>query len=291
MQDNQIQKSKEIMKILLGLQRNEITENYIYKKLAKVSEGENKIILKNIAEDEQKHYEVWKKYTGIDVESKKIKILFYTILLKTIGLTFTLKLMEKKEEIGQSDYKKLIDRLPEAKRILEDENKHEEQLIKMIYEEKLIYIGSIILGLNDALVELTGALAGMTLILNKTKLIGIAGLVTGIAASLSMMSSEYLSKKSESGKNPMKASIYTGIAYILTVLTLVFPYFLFHNRYLALGNSLLNAIIIILLFTYFLSITKDVNFKKRFLEMVAISLGVSAFSFGLGYLLRKSLNI
>lgn len=286
-----MKEDNELLKILLQLQRNEITEYYIYKRLAKVAEGDNKIILENIAEDEKIHYGIWKKHSGKDVSPRKLRILLYRFLLRIVGLTFTLKLMEQKEEIGQADYKKLIDKLPEAAKILEEENKHENELIKMIYEEKLIYLGSIILGLNDALVELTGALAGMTLILNQTKLIGIAGLVTGIAASLSMMSSEYLSKKSEEQRNPFKASVYTGIAYILTVAYLVFPYFIFFNKYTALGLTLFNAIIIILLFTYFLSVAKDVNFKKRFLEMLIISMSVSAFSFGLGYFLRVSLNI
>ncbi len=94
-----------------------------------------------------------------------------------------------------------------------DEQHHEEKLIEMIDEERLQYMGSVVLGLNDALVEFTGALAGFTLALNDTKLIALTGSITGIAAALSMASSEYLSTKSEKthNKRPVKAAIYTGI--------------------------------------------------------------------------------
>jgi VIT1/CCC1 family predicted Fe2+/Mn2+ transporter len=162
----------------------------------------------------------------------------------------------------------------------------------MIDEEKIGYIGSMVLGLNDALVELTGALAGFTFTLQNTRLIGAAGLVTGIAASLSMSASEYLSQKSEKGKkNPVKASFYTGIAYILTVLILIFPYFAFTNYYIALGITVLEAILVVLVFTFFISVVKELSFRKMFLEILFISLGVAAVSFMIGWATKQVLNI
>jgi VIT1/CCC1 family predicted Fe2+/Mn2+ transporter len=154
-------------------------------------------------------------------------------------------------------------------------------------EERLRYVGSMVLGLNDALVELTGALAGLTFALHNTRLIATAGLLTGIAASLSMAASEYLSIKSEGGpKDPVKASAYTGSAYFLTVLFLVFPYFLFTNAYFSLGFTVLNAIVVIFIFTFYMSVTRGVSFRKRFLEMVLISLGVAALTFGIGFIIN-----
>lgn len=122
--------------------------------------------------------------------------------------------------------------MPYAKSIVKDEDEHEKQLIDLIDEERLRYVGSMVLGLNDALVELTGALAGLTFALRNTHVVAMAGLITGVAASLSMAASEYLSTKSEEGaKNPLKASVYTGSAYVLTVLFLIFPYLFFTNLY------------------------------------------------------------
>ena len=149
------------------------------------------------------------------------------------------------------------------------------------------YLGSIVLGLNDALVELTGVLAGLTFALQNSKIIVISGFITGIVASLSMASSEYLSTKVEyNKKRPKIAAIYTGVAYILTVLFLIFPYLILSNVYHSLVWTLINSVIVILTFTYYISIEENRSFKHRFLEMFFISFGVAAISFVIGYFIR-----
>ena len=212
-------------------------------------------------------------------------------MARVLGLTFAIKLMEKQEVNAQSIYEQLIPHLPQIKDIMESEEAHEKELIDMIKEERLDYIGSIVLGLNDALVELTGALAGFSLALQNTKLIAIVGLITGIAASLSMAASQYLSVKTEGEKNAGKSSLYSGIAYVLTVAALITPFLLLTSYFVALGVALFSAVLIIFLFNYYISVAKDLNFKHRFLEMTIISLGVSALTFGIGLLIRNYFGI
>ncbi len=284
---------EETRKLILGSQKNEITEHIIYEKLSKSTKNpQNKRILKQIASDELKHYNFWKKYSNEDVKPNKLKVWIYYIIAKIFGLTFGTKLMENGEEQAQVTYEKISSYVPSAKSIVEDEDKHERQLIELIDEERLRYVGSIVLGLNDALVELTGALAGLTFTLHNTRVIAMAGLITGIAASLSMAASEYLSTKSEEGEgNPLKASLYTGSAYVITVMFLIFPYLLFTNLYLCLGITVLNAIAVIFIFTFYVSIAKDIPFKDRFLEMALISLGIAALTFCIGYIIGIVLNV
>jgi len=284
---------ENIKKIILVSQKNEITEYFIYNKLSKiVKDPHNKDILEKIAKDELKHYNFWKKYTDIDIKPQKLTIWKYYLISRIFGITFGIKLMERGEEKAQEIYGKISEEIPEAKDIVNDEDEHEKYLIEMIDEERLRYIGSVVLGLNDALVELTGTLAGLTLALQNTKLIAMAGLITGTAASLSMAASEYLSTKSEeNAKDPFRASSYTGAAYILTVLFLIFPYLIFSSYYISLGITILNAIIVIFTFTYYISVTKELPFKKRFTEMAVISLGIAALSFGIGFLIRILLGI
>jgi vacuolar iron transporter family protein len=152
-----------------------------------------------------------------------------------------------------------------------------------------------VLGLNDALVELTGALAGFTFAFQNTSLIALAGLITGVAASLSMGASEYLSTKSEEHdegtKDPFRASLYTTLAYILTVAFLVSPFFLLPNVYLALATTLVNAVIVILVFTFYISVAKDLPFRERFIETAAISIGVAALTFVIGFLIRTFIGV
>ncbi|MCH7758904.1 VIT1/CCC1 transporter family protein [Patescibacteria group bacterium] len=283
----------KIKKEILIVQRNEITEHFIYQRLARsIKNKNNKEILEHISRDELIHYNFWQKITGQKIKSDQFKIWRYFLISKILGITFGIKLMEGGEKRSQEMYKEIFSYFPNAKSFVEDEVRHEHELINMIEEDKLKYVGSIVLGLNDALVELTGALAGLTFILQNTQLIALAGLITGIAASLSMAASEYLSIKSEqSKKNPLKASLYTGLAYILTVLFLIFPYFLFTNLYFSLGFTVFNAVVIIFIFTFYTSIVKEVSFKKRFLEMALISLSIATLTFIIGFLVRKFLNI
>jgi vacuolar iron transporter family protein len=148
------------------------------------------------------------------------------------------------------------------------------------------YSGSMILGLNDALVELTGALAGLTFALQNNKIIVVTGLIIGIAASLSMAASEYLSSKEEKHKKPLKSATYTGIAYLITVLLLISPYFLISNIYTALISMLIIAILIIAFYNLYMAKIKNLKFWPKFTQMLIISLTVALISFLVGYLIR-----
>ncbi len=283
----------KILAFLLISQRNEISEYHIYKKLADIEKNEhNREVLEKIANDELRHYQVWKKYTNTEVKPSLLKIWWYYLISRILGLTFGIKLMEKNEDKAQNKYRNIIKEIPEAARIEAEENEHEQKLISLIDEERLSYVGSIVLGLNDALVELTGALAGFSLALQNSRLVALTGMITGIAASLSMAASEYLSTKSEKGsKNPVKASVYTGIAYVFTVIALIMPFMFISEPLIALSITLLTVMIIIALFTYYVSVAMELPFLKRFLEMALISLGVASVTFGIGFFIRKIWNI
>jgi len=285
--------SEELREQLLAYQMNEITEHHIYQRLAStIKSPENRQVLERIAADELQHYRTWRSYTQQDIEPDRLKIWWYYLVSRVFGFTFGIKLMERGEEDAQDSYEQLREAIPEAAAIIRDESAHENALIELLDEERLRYVGSIVLGLNDALVELTGALAGFTLALQNTRMIALTGSITGIAAALSMGASEYLSTKSEvTVKNPLRASIYTGGAYILTVLILILPYLILGNFYVCLGCTLAAAVLIIAFFNYYTSVAQDVPFRSRFLEMAGLSLSVAALSFLVGFALRSFLGI
>ncbi|MBA7650931.1 MAG: rubrerythrin family protein [Calditrichaeota bacterium] len=285
--------SKEVREQLLAYQRSEITEHHVYLKLARgVKSPENRRVLEKIANDELQHYRTWRKYTQQDMKPYRLKIWKYYLISRIAGFTFGVKLMELGEGDAQHNYEQLRGTISEAAAIIRDEYEHENALIELLDEERLRYIGSIVLGLNDALMELTGALAGLTLALQNTKLIALTGLITGIAAALSMGASEYLSTKSEeTTRNPMRASIYTGSAYIITVIILILPYLILENFYVCLGCVLAAAVLIIAFFNYYISVAKDLPFRRRFLEMAGLSLGVAVLSFCIGFIIRSFLGV
>lgn len=286
-------KDDAVIKKMLAFQKNEITEHHLYLRLAAIEKSaKNKEILERIAADELGHYEIFKKHTGRDLLPDRAAVWKYFLIARFLGLTFGLKLMEGGESKAQEAYGKIAPEIAEVAGIISDEEAHERQLLEMIDEERLKYVGSIVLGLNDALVELTGALAGFTFALGSARIVATAGAITGIAASLSMAASEFLSTRHESqDKDPVKASVYTGIAYILTVTLLVLPYLLCRELLVSLGVMLMTAVAIIFAFTFYISVAKGLDFRRRFFEMVSISLGVAGLSFLIGLGVRAFLNI
>ena len=201
--------------------------------------------------------------------------------------------MEKGEKSAIFKYQQLSKEIPEAITIQQDEEDHEQKLIAMIDEKSLHYLGSIVLGLNDALVELTGVLAGLSFGFQDTRIVAFTGLITGISAAFRMAGSEYLSTKTENDMqiSPKRAALYTGIAYIITVAVLITPYFVFTSIYRALGSTILLALLIIAGFNFYSSVAQDHPFRKRFLEMAAISLGVATISFGVGTVVKHFFGI
>jgi VIT1/CCC1 family predicted Fe2+/Mn2+ transporter len=282
-----------LRKKLLSAQKSEITEHIIYQKLAEaIKDEQNRPVLERISRDELKHHDFWKRHTAEEVPPSRFRIGTYYLISRLLGITFGLRLMERGEDEAQNFYREIAEKVPGAQDVIKDEVRHEKELLNLIDEERLKYAGSMVLGLNDALVELTGALAGFTLALRNTSLIAMTGLITGIAAALSMAASEYLSTKAEeTAKSPEKAALYTGGMYIGAVIVLVLPFVTLRNAFLSLGISIAFALVMILMFTFYISVAKELPFRRRFLEMALISLGVAAFSFGVGMVLRLFFSV
>jgi len=291
---NDIPISDETRRIILLMQQNELTESIIYTRIAAVvkSDREKQMLLK-IAAEEKSHEGLWKKYTTQDVRPKAGKVFLYTLLARILGYTFVLKRMEDSEDVAHSAYQKLIGELPEAQLIARDEQKHEQELLGILDEERLRYVGSMVLGLSDALVELTGTLAGLSFALMNNRLVALSGLITGVSATLSMTSSEFLSARSQGHPHPLKSSLYTGGVYLFTVVCLVLPYLLLPVR-LWLEALVIDAVIVLVIifcFTFYISVAKGYSFKKRFVEMAGISFCVAAVSFLIGLTVKRFLDI
>lgn len=280
--------SGEVRGLIAMFQQAEITEHHIYNRLAQATRSpENRAVLERVAADELRHYQYWQGLTGQRISPNRVKIWFYTWTGRLLGLTFAVRLMEQGEEGAQENYRRIGEAVPEALTIAQEEKGHEEALIGLLDEERLRYTGSVVLGLNDALVELTGALAGLTFALQNTRLIAMTGAITGIAAALSMAASEYLSTRTEeTDRDPVRAALYTGVTYLFTVLVLILPYLLFSNYLICLAATLVGALLIIAFFNYYISVARDAPFRRRFVEMALLSLSVAAVSFGIGVLMR-----
>lgn len=286
--------SPTVLAIVQKMQQSELTESVIYEKIAQFAKGEeNQQTLLRLAREEKAHYEIWKRYTGVEMYPEKGKVRWYTLVARILGFTFAVKLMERGEENAQDEYEQLAEEVEESIAIRQQEEEHEQALLGMLDEERLQYVGSMVLGLNDALVELTGSLAGFAFALQNNRLIALSGLIVGISATFSMASSEFLAARSEGREDALKSCSYTGTAYLITVILLILPYLLLgSSQYiLALILMLLTVVLIIAGFTYYTSVAMDQPFKKRFTEMASISIGVAVVSFIVGILAKRFLGV
>ena len=286
--------SPKALAIIKKMQQGELTESVIYEKIAKYAKGdENKATLRRLAEEEKGHYQIWKKYTGLEMKPETAKVLKYTLIARTLGFTFAVKLMEQGEEAAQEEYAVLAEEVEESKAIRKQEEEHEAALLNMLDEERLQYVGSMVLGLNDALVELTGSLAGFAFALQNNRLIALSGLIVGISATFSMASSEFLAARSEGRTDALKSCSYTGVAYLLTVIALIAPYLLLPAGMYSPALICMLAVVILIIagFTYYTSVAQDEPFKSRFLEMAVISITVAVVSFIVGILAKRFLGV
>ncbi len=286
--------SPKALGIIKKMQQNELTESVIYAEISKFAKGEeNKKTLLRLSAEEKAHYEIWKKYTGIEMNPEKGKIFKYKLIARILGFTFAVKLMENGEEGSQKEYALLSQEVEESVAIRQQEEEHEEALLQMLDEERLQYVGSMVLGMNDALVELTGSLAGFTFAMQNTRLIALSGLIMGISATFSMASSEFLAAKSEGRNDAFKSCSYTGVAYLITVALLILPYLLLGNTQYMTALFVMIAVVVLIIagFTYYISVAKGEKFKPRFFEMTLISVGVAVVSFFVGILAKKFLGV
>ena len=286
--------SNELMKLVKKAQIDEEQGAILYAFMAKREKNEeNKKLLEQMSKDEKIHADVWKSITKKNLKPNKFSILWFKILTVVMGFTFVVKTMQKKESMAQYGYEQMQNELPEAAKMLEDERRHEKELYNMLDEERLHYIGAMVLGLNDALVELTGAIAGVTFALANSRLVALTGIITGVSATFSMAASNYLAERADNNPKALKSSIYTGVAYLITVVLLVLPYLLVPTNMYALAFAIMLAtvILIIMFFNFYISVAKEEPFLKNFATMAIISLSVAVISYIIGVLAKNLLGI
>lgn len=282
------------MKQILKFQKDEMTASALYGHMAgRQKDAANRDALLQISGAEQGHYETWKGYTGQKMAPDRLKLALFKVIRFILGDTFAIKFFEKNEELGIRSLQAIQSEIPEVRDIIAEEEAHEGMLMDMLDEERLHYVGAMVLGLNDALVELTGTIAGLTFALGNTRLIALSGIITGVSATLSMAASNYLAERANGNAKALKSSLYTGVAYLITVALLVLPYLIFPNElYLAAFLLMIFfVLLIILLFNYYISVARSEPFGRRFLEMACISLGVATVSFFIGLAAKALLGI
>ncbi len=263
----------------------------IFKAMAeREKDASRRKVLEQLQAKEFEHYEFWRDYTKIKEEPQvsSFGIHIRIIITAILGLTFTLKLLERFESNVVKGYQKLVVTIedkykPGLKTLLKDEMEHESFFLSQIGEGRLKYMSFVVLGLADAIVEISGVHAGFLGVTSSTLIAGVAGLVVGFAAAISMASAAYLQSKQETGKPSAPAAISTGVAYIIAVVLLALPYFITDNMPYAFGASIIVAIFLVAGFTFYGAVLNDTKFSRDFFQAVALTIGtaIATYFFGL----------
>lgn len=279
---------EETLSRIVGYQRNEITEHILYGALAKRLKGKNREILRKISADELRHYHFFRKITGRDVRPSYVKIYFYRLVSRLFGITFTMKMMGNGEDQAGHDYAEVEGMVPGIRKIIGEEVKHEESLMAEVEEGVITHLGSMVLAINNSIQEITGIVVGLTFALASSLLVAKTALISGMAATLAMVASEYLSQKAEAGDagEAFRAALYTGIVYVFVVAAIVSPYFIFESHYAALAAALCAVIVIVSVFTFFMSVVKGLRYRTALFEVTSITVAVVALSLALGMVIR-----
>ncbi len=191
---------------------DELNDYYTYTFLAESIENkEIKDVLQKIAKMEKKHSEFWKNYLtkrGIPVpefkpDSLKIKLL--KLLSKFINPVLIISFLELGETSAFKKYYQFLEKgdlseeeKQQLKSIILDEIEHETTFAEKAETLGLTNIRDFVLGMNDGLVEILGVVTGLSAVyLDNPFMVGISGLIVGVAGALSMGIGAFISVRSQ----------------------------------------------------------------------------------------------
>jgi len=278
---------------------DEYRDHLIYRELAaREKNPQRREILERLSSEEYEHYLFWRKILNQECEARISRLFLWIVVISRLilGLTFTLKMLERGEESTIEEYRRFLpllqgDEKRELESIIGDEEKHERELMSQIDEAVVRYMSFIVLGLADAIVEITGVHAGFLGVTSSTLVAGIAGLVVGFSAAISMASAAYLQAKHDVEKNPVSSALTTGLSYIGAVAVLAAPYFITHSMIIAFTVSVSLAVTLIATFTFYGSVVFDKKFLSEFLESTGLMLGTAFAAYFFGELLGSYFGI
>lgn len=280
---------------------DEYTDYLVYKRLAespRTKDPKMKQILNTLSETELRHYEFWKKFLPPESKITPSSLSIYlTLFLRFLfGNAFAIKYLEKHENTVIKRYKSVKNSIPEADQhqfdeMVRDEEEHENTWMDQMQGRYLRYISFVILGLADAIVEISGIHAGSLGLYHSTEITGLAGIVAGASASIAMASAAYAQAKQGFQGRAGVAAFATGISYFINALVLAAPYFLTHSQTLAISMSIVFAILIIAFVSYYNSIISQAHFLRDFAELAAIMLGATAALYVFGLLIKSVFGI
>lgn len=301
---------KEVNKEILGekLVLDELFDLSLYREFAKTAKGEAKKTLEELIPIEEKHLAFWREFFRVPEMrlnfGRRVRLFIFALIGRFFGEAGIHLVLEAIEVYGVRKYLTLWRQYEgqplggAVKEILEDELRHEDMVVSRLAERKISpeRIRNIILGLNDGLVEIVGAVSGFfaafqnpTTVLVASFTVAVAGAFSMAAGTFSAVSSEREVRNIEIGKKrflgekesdelpvrPFGSALAVGISYFLGALVPVLPVFLGAANILF---PFLAAGFMIAIVSFVLAFLSGMEIKKRIginLLILVLAVGVT----------------
>ncbi|ASJ09169.1 rubrerythrin family protein [Thermococcus siculi] len=204
----------EMLKLAREFYRDEYADSVLYAQLAKMEKDERiKEEFLRLSNIESKHARFWYgflKNHGGEIPRPKVRglsVFSIKLLRRLLGPGAVASILEMGENSAIGKYFRYLttyaDRFTpqefeDIKGVILDELEHE----KFFYESKKRFhvenIRDFVLGMNDGLVEILGAVTGLSAVYpDNPQLVGISGLIVGVAGALSMAIGAFISVRSQ----------------------------------------------------------------------------------------------
>lgn len=291
--------------------RDELRDSAVYARLAadERDPGARGLLLM-LSAAEKDHAKDWQALLGERVRAGtnsvwlRAKVSEMLLVRRLFGISFVVKYLERHERYGLARYEAALkDHSLTARErklihhIMKEDRAYESTLLRQAeaYRGELVYSQSIILGLNDGLVEVLALIAGIAVVATSSFTVVALGLLAGVSGTLSMTGGAYLSAKSEElvarGKGggmttPIKEAAYCGFWYFIGALIAVLP---FLAGMTGLWGDLVSMVLVaaaLAVASSVIAIMSGTSIRKRATEMVAISLGAAVVTIAIGLLAR-----
>ena len=303
------------IKYLEGLYKSEMLHRSVYRSLAKIEKDrELKEILERLAKVEQTNSKLWERVLNINkVDRPEIRIGFLTFLLTTLRRFVGLAMIVKFVEYGELDLRNKLNKglkvfeADERERLIIQEIEGKELLIQEPLEKKILELNpllnnirDVIFGMNDGLVEVLAAVAGLGAAFRLPILVLTSGFIVAMSGTLSMAGGAYLSVEYEKsigirGKtkqsSPKRSAAYVGFSYIFGAMFPLLPFVVGYGGYSGIALSIIITAGVLTLVSTMISIISSTSIRGRLIRTLAISLGIAGFTMLIGIYARTVLNL
>lgn len=289
---------------------DELFDLSLYREFAKTAKGEAKKTLEELIPIEEKHLAFWQEFFKVPAArldfGRRVRLFVLALVGRFFGEAGIHLVLEAIEVYGVRKYLTLWRQYEgqplggAVKEILEDELRHEDLVVSRLAERKINpeRIRNIVLGLNDGLVEIVGAVSGFFAAFQNPAAVLVASFTVAVAGAFSMAAGTFSAVSSErevrnievrkkrflgEGENdelpvqPFGSALAVGLSYFLGALVPVLPVFWGAANILF---PFLAAGFMIAIVSFVLAFLSGMEVKKR----IAINLLILALAIGVTYI-------